>query len=122
MQVCVGSCSLDDIAVKVVATVISHKPEVRTLVTDCGWLAIGQDGMERTPSDVPLGYTPVVGHPELRFCNNFHCFSFSMESHFIMLTISDTEVYHIHLILVFQNFFSLMVFLYMECQSSEILR
>ncbi|KAH3787470.1 D-threo-3-hydroxyaspartate dehydratase-like [Dreissena polymorpha] len=66
MQVCVGSCSLDDIAVKVAATVISHKPEVGTLVTDCGWLAIGQDGMEREPSDVPLGYTPVVGHPELR--------------------------------------------------------
>ncbi|XP_052772527.1 D-threo-3-hydroxyaspartate dehydratase-like isoform X2 [Mya arenaria] len=66
MQVLVGSCSMDDIAMKIVTTVISHKPEVGTLVVDCGWNCISQDGCERPKDTLPLGYTPIVDHPELR--------------------------------------------------------
>ncbi|WAR22480.1 DTHAD-like protein [Mya arenaria] len=65
MQVLVGSCSMDDIAMKIVTTVISHKPEVGTLVVDCGWNCISQDGCERPKDTLPLGYTPIVDHPEL---------------------------------------------------------
>lgn len=61
-----GSCSMEDIACKVMTTVISHKPEAGHLVVDCGWTAIGQDGLWLEPKDAPLGICPIEGHPELR--------------------------------------------------------
>lgn len=47
-------------------TVISHKPESGHMVVDCGWTAIGQDGLWLTKEQAPLGCCPVEGHPELR--------------------------------------------------------
>lgn len=61
-----NSCTLDDMACKVATTVISHKPRVGNIVVDCGWSAIGQDGLWFDKTEAPLGCCPVEGHPELR--------------------------------------------------------
>lgn len=69
MQVLCGSCTFEDIACRVLTTVISHKPEVQTLVVDCGWTAISLDAprAELIPATSTfLGQAPVQGHPELR--------------------------------------------------------
>ena len=68
MQTITGACTFDDIACKVAATVISHKPDTNTLVTDAGFTALSWDGFqanERFP--LPLGPYPIAGHPELRY-------------------------------------------------------
>jgi D-serine deaminase-like pyridoxal phosphate-dependent protein len=36
-------CSLDDIAVSVLATVIGHQPEKNWIITDAGWMALSRD-------------------------------------------------------------------------------
>lgn len=65
-QVTVDSCSFDDIACKVATTVISHKPENKTIAIDCGWTALGLDGPDMKNCVAPLGMAPIEGHPELR--------------------------------------------------------
>jgi len=61
-----GACTLDNIACKVATTVISHKPNVGNIMVDCGWTAIGQDGLWLDKTEAPLGCCPVIDHPELR--------------------------------------------------------
>lgn len=39
----VGVCTIDDIAISVVATVIGHRPEKGWLITDAGWMAMSRD-------------------------------------------------------------------------------
>lgn len=65
MQVVVGSCSVEDIACKVAATIICHKPESNTIITDAGFAALSWDGFDGRFS-LPLGPAPVEGHPELK--------------------------------------------------------
>ena len=52
-------------ACKVVTTVVSHKPEVQTLVVDCGFNAFGLDAPNENWPQAVLGKAPVEGHPEL---------------------------------------------------------
>ncbi|KAL4217119.1 hypothetical protein ACF0H5_023574 [Mactra antiquata] len=66
MQVLANSCDFEDIACKVATTVVDHKPEVQTLVVDCGWTAFGLDAPHDQFKDAPLGQAPIVDHPELR--------------------------------------------------------
>jgi D-serine deaminase-like pyridoxal phosphate-dependent protein len=47
----IGVCSLDDIALSVVATVIGHRPEKGWILIDGGWMAMSRDrGTARTRS------------------------------------------------------------------------
>lgn len=39
----IGVCTIDDIAISVVATVIGHRPEKGWLITDAGWMAMSRD-------------------------------------------------------------------------------
>lgn len=38
-----GVCSIDDIAVSVLATVIGHQPDKGWIITDAGWMALSRD-------------------------------------------------------------------------------
>jgi len=52
----IGVCSLDDIALSVVATVIGHRPEKGWILTDAGWMAMSRDrGTQRHPVDQGYG-------------------------------------------------------------------
>ncbi|XP_053386323.1 D-threo-3-hydroxyaspartate dehydratase-like [Mercenaria mercenaria] len=64
-QVVCNSCTFDDVACKIATTVVSHKPEVQTIVVDCGWTAFGLDGPNENWPQAVLGRAPVEGHPEL---------------------------------------------------------
>ncbi|KAL4635666.1 hypothetical protein GN956_G12974 [Arapaima gigas] len=61
-QSLIGSCSLDDVAVRVLTRVIGHYPHRNQLLVDCGWTALSLDGHGRLPS----GYAVIEGHPDLR--------------------------------------------------------
>ncbi|XP_018599690.1 uncharacterized protein LOC108929550 [Scleropages formosus] len=61
-QSLIGSCSLDNVAVRVLTRVIGHYPHRNELLVDCGWTALSLDGHGRLPS----GYAVIEGHPELR--------------------------------------------------------
>jgi D-serine deaminase-like pyridoxal phosphate-dependent protein len=39
----IGVCTLDDIAISVVASVIGHRPEKGWIITDAGWMAMSRD-------------------------------------------------------------------------------
>ena len=39
----IGVCTLDDIAISVVATVIGHRPEKGWMIIDAGWMAMSRD-------------------------------------------------------------------------------
>lgn len=55
-QVELGTCALDDIAVSVLATVISHRPELNTLLIDAGGLALSKDlGTRLGPDETGYG-------------------------------------------------------------------
>jgi D-serine deaminase-like pyridoxal phosphate-dependent protein len=56
----IGVCTLDDIAISVVATVIGHRPEKGWVITDAGWMAMSRD--RGTSSQVvDQGYGVVTG-------------------------------------------------------------
>jgi len=65
----IGVCTLDDIALSVLATVVGHKPEKGWILVDAGWMAMSRDrGTARHPVD--QGYGVVcdldgVVHPDL---------------------------------------------------------
>jgi D-serine deaminase-like pyridoxal phosphate-dependent protein len=65
----VGVCSLDDIALSVVTTVIGHQPEKGWVVVDAGWMAMSRDrGTSRQTRDFGYGQpctldgTPLDGY------------------------------------------------------------
>jgi len=52
----IGVCTLDDIALSVVATVIGHRPEKGWILIDAGWMAMSRDrGTSRHPVDQGYG-------------------------------------------------------------------
>jgi D-serine deaminase-like pyridoxal phosphate-dependent protein len=52
----VGVCSLDDIALSVVTTVIGHQPEKGWVIVDAGWMAMSRDrGTSRQARDFGYG-------------------------------------------------------------------
>uniref|UniRef100_A0A8C5F4R7 D-serine dehydratase-like domain-containing protein n=1 Tax=Gadus morhua TaxID=8049 RepID=A0A8C5F4R7_GADMO len=61
-QSLIGSCSMEDVAVRVLTRVIGHCPHRNQLLVDCGWAALSQDGAGRLPS----GYAVIEGHPDLK--------------------------------------------------------
>ncbi|XP_043543913.1 D-threo-3-hydroxyaspartate dehydratase [Chiloscyllium plagiosum] len=61
-QMMIGSCQMDDIAVRVLTRVIGHYPHRNQMLVDCGWAALSLDSMGK----LPTGYTIIDGHPELK--------------------------------------------------------
>ncbi|XP_012678852.1 D-threo-3-hydroxyaspartate dehydratase isoform X2 [Clupea harengus] len=61
-QSLIGSCSLKDVAVRVLTRVIGHYPHRNQLLVDCGWTALSHDGGGK----LPTGYAVIEGHPELK--------------------------------------------------------
>lgn len=61
-QSVIGSCSLDDVAVRVLTRVIGHCPHRNQLLIDCGWSGLSLDGAGK----LPTGYAVVEGHPDLK--------------------------------------------------------
>ncbi|WP_158848831.1 alanine racemase [Saccharothrix deserti] len=61
----IGVCSVDDIALSVVVTVIGHRPEKGWIMTDGGWMATSRDrGTSRQPTDQGYGLVaPLDGPP-----------------------------------------------------------
>lgn len=65
----VGVCSIDDIALSVVATVIGHQPEKNWVILDAGWMAMSRDrGTSKQAHDFGYGQpcllngTPLGGY------------------------------------------------------------
>jgi D-serine deaminase-like pyridoxal phosphate-dependent protein len=51
-----GVCSIDDVAVSVLATVIGHQPDKGWIITDAGWMALSRDrGTARQAVDQGYG-------------------------------------------------------------------
>ncbi|XP_075876781.1 D-serine dehydratase isoform X2 [Nelusetta ayraudi] len=61
-QSVIGSCSLDDVAVRVLTRVIGHCPHRNQLLIDCGWAGLSLDGAGK----LPTGYAMIEGHPNLK--------------------------------------------------------
>lgn len=54
----IGSCTLDDIAISVLATVIGHRPDINSALIDAGALALSKDrstGAPGLPEDIGFG-------------------------------------------------------------------
>ena len=60
-----GVCSVDDIAVSVLTTVIGHQPARNWLITDAGWMAMSRDrGTSKQRVDQGYGLVcDIDGHP-----------------------------------------------------------
>uniref|UniRef100_A0A3Q3ME00 Uncharacterized LOC113134930 n=1 Tax=Mastacembelus armatus TaxID=205130 RepID=A0A3Q3ME00_9TELE len=61
-QSVIGSCSLEDVAARVLTRVIGHCPHRNQLLIDCGWSGISLDGAGK----LPTGYAVIEGHPNLK--------------------------------------------------------
>uniref|UniRef100_H2M7I3 Zgc:162816 n=1 Tax=Oryzias latipes TaxID=8090 RepID=H2M7I3_ORYLA len=61
-QSIIGSCCLDDVAVRVLSGVIGHCPHRNQLLIDCGWSGISLDGAGK----LSTGYAVIEGHPNLK--------------------------------------------------------
>ncbi|MCO8269173.1 alanine racemase [Actinoplanes sp. TRM 88003] len=61
----IGVCSLDDLALTVITTVIGHRPDKGWILTDGGWMATSRDrGTSRQRVDQGYGLvTNLDGHP-----------------------------------------------------------
>ncbi|XP_072324244.1 D-serine dehydratase isoform X2 [Scyliorhinus torazame] len=61
-QMMIGSCQMDDIAVRVQTRVIGHYPHRNQLLVDCGWTALSLHSLGM----LPTGYAVIDGHPDLK--------------------------------------------------------
>uniref|UniRef100_UPI00398F0E3D D-serine dehydratase isoform X2 n=1 Tax=Pristiophorus japonicus TaxID=55135 RepID=UPI00398F0E3D len=61
-QMMIGSCQMDDIAVRVLTRVIGHYPHRNQLLVDCGWTGLSLHSLGM----LPTGYALIDGHPELK--------------------------------------------------------
>ncbi|XP_015214715.2 D-serine dehydratase isoform X1 [Lepisosteus oculatus] len=61
-QSVIGSCKMEDIAVRVLTRVIGHYTHRNQLLVDCGWAALSLDSR----GCLPTGYAVIEGHPELK--------------------------------------------------------
>jgi D-serine deaminase-like pyridoxal phosphate-dependent protein len=61
----IGVCTIDDIAVSVLASVIGHQPAKRQILVDAGWMALSRDrGTANQPVDQGYGLVcDVAGRP-----------------------------------------------------------
>jgi D-serine deaminase-like pyridoxal phosphate-dependent protein len=60
-----GVCSIDDIAISVLTTVLGHQPEKGWIITDAGWMALSRDrGTARQKVDQGYGQVcDIEGNP-----------------------------------------------------------
>ena len=63
-MVLIGCCEPDDVAVSVLATVVSHQPGASHFVVDAGALSLSKD-LGPTHLGVEPAFGEVKGHPEL---------------------------------------------------------
>jgi D-serine deaminase-like pyridoxal phosphate-dependent protein len=57
-----GVCSIDDIAISVLTTVLGHQPEKGWIITDAGWMALSRDrGTARQKVDQGFGKVCDIG-------------------------------------------------------------
>ncbi|KAJ8255311.1 hypothetical protein GJAV_G00203430 [Gymnothorax javanicus] len=61
-QSTIGSCKLEDVAVRVMTRVIGHYPHRNQLLVDCGWEALSL----HSGGCLPTGYAIIEGHPDLK--------------------------------------------------------
>nr|XP_028606737.1 uncharacterized protein LOC114607579 isoform X1 [Podarcis muralis]XP_028606738.1 uncharacterized protein LOC114607579 isoform X1 [Podarcis muralis] len=61
-QMMIGSCQLEDIAVRVLTRVIGHYPHRNQMLVDCGWTGLSLHSL----GQLPTGYALVEGHPNLK--------------------------------------------------------
>ncbi|KAM9844507.1 D-serine dehydratase isoform 1-T1 [Aulostomus maculatus] len=61
-QSLIGSCRLEEVAVRVLTRVIGHCPHRNQLLIDCGWTGLSLDGGGK----LPTGYAVIEGHPDLK--------------------------------------------------------
>ncbi|XP_066487541.1 D-serine dehydratase-like [Tiliqua scincoides] len=61
-QMMIGSCQLEDVAVRVLTRVIGHYPHRNQLLVDCGWTGLSLHSL----GQLPTGYALVEGHPSLK--------------------------------------------------------
>ncbi|XP_041045777.1 D-threo-3-hydroxyaspartate dehydratase isoform X2 [Carcharodon carcharias] len=61
-QMMIGSCQMDDIAVRVLTRVIGQYPQRNQLLVDCGWTALSLHSLGM----LPTGYAIIDGHPDLK--------------------------------------------------------
>uniref|UniRef100_A0A8C4XPK7 D-serine dehydratase-like domain-containing protein n=1 Tax=Falco tinnunculus TaxID=100819 RepID=A0A8C4XPK7_FALTI len=61
-QTLLGSCHLEEVAIRVLTRVIGHYPHRNQLLVDCGWAALSLHGRDQ----VPMGCAAIEGHPQLR--------------------------------------------------------
>uniref|UniRef100_A0A8D0L963 D-serine dehydratase-like domain-containing protein n=1 Tax=Sphenodon punctatus TaxID=8508 RepID=A0A8D0L963_SPHPU len=61
-QMRIGSCEMEDIAVRVLTRVIGHYPHRNQLLVDCGWTGLSLHSL----GQLPTGYALVEGHPDLK--------------------------------------------------------
>jgi D-serine deaminase-like pyridoxal phosphate-dependent protein len=61
----IGVCSLDDIALSVLTSVIGHQPDRNRILTDSGWMALSRDrGTAKQPIDQGFGVVcDLAGRP-----------------------------------------------------------
>ncbi len=61
----IGVCTLEDIAISLLVTVIGHQPEKGWIITDGGWMALSRDrGTSSQPQDQGYGLVcDVAGRP-----------------------------------------------------------
>ncbi|XP_064019009.1 D-serine dehydratase-like [Pogoniulus pusillus] len=61
-QTQLGSCQLEDVAIRVLTRVVGHYPHRNQLLVDCGWTGLSLHGRDQGP----FGCAAIEGHPELR--------------------------------------------------------
>ncbi|XP_051467267.1 LOW QUALITY PROTEIN: D-threo-3-hydroxyaspartate dehydratase-like [Apus apus] len=61
-QTLLGSCQLEEVAIRVLTRVIGHYPHRNQLLVDCGWAALSLHGQSQGPG----GWAAIEGHPQLR--------------------------------------------------------
>ncbi|XP_064183616.1 D-serine dehydratase isoform X2 [Anguilla rostrata] len=61
-QLMIGSCKLEDVAVRVITRVVGHYPHRNQMLVDCGWAGLSLDSGGR----LPTGYAVIEGHPDLK--------------------------------------------------------
>ncbi|XP_043921933.1 D-threo-3-hydroxyaspartate dehydratase-like isoform X1 [Protopterus annectens] len=61
-QMGIGSCTMEDVAVRVLTRVVGHYPHRNELLIDCGWTALSLHSLGK----LPTGYAVIEGHPDLK--------------------------------------------------------
>ena len=62
----IGVCEIDEIACRVMTRVVSHCPRSGHLLVDCGFTALGHDGIN-IQDTLPFGLCIFQDHPKLRY-------------------------------------------------------